>query len=96
MKKMKKDYPVFELLKPIARQRNPKKITLPANELLSVAGLNNSGHAQVAKVDGCANVIEVRSGGNLENHGFYLNDEDYNWDLVRDNEGVLVLLPTRK
>jgi len=39
--------------------------------------------------------IQVRSGGNLSHKGFYLSDK-FNWELVVDNKGQLVLLPTKK
>jgi hypothetical protein len=40
-------------------------------------------------------LICVRAGGNYQNIAFILNT-DYNWDLVKDNDGYLCLVPTRK
>jgi hypothetical protein len=37
----------------------------------------------------------VRTGGTYGNKAFIL-DETYNWDLVRDTNGNLCLVPTRK
>jgi hypothetical protein len=40
-------------------------------------------------------LICVRAGGEFRNIAFILND-DYNWDLVKDDDGYLCLVPTRK
>ncbi len=45
--------------------------------------------------EGVSCFISLRIGGKYENKGFYLNDS-YNWEIVEDNYGVLVLIPTRK
>lgn len=37
-----------------------------------------------------------RGDGDLAGKGFYLNSEEVNWEIVRDNLGAMVLLPTRK
>ena len=40
-------------------------------------------------------LICVRAGSNYENKAFILSN-DYSWDLVKDNDGFLCLVPTRK
>jgi len=40
-------------------------------------------------------MIEVRLAGNLNNKGFYLS-ESQNWEIVTDDLGKKVLLPTKK
>ena len=40
--------------------------------------------------------IQIRKSGNYENQAFYLDTEDYDWELVHDDEDQLVLLPTNK
>jgi hypothetical protein len=40
-------------------------------------------------------LLAVRVRGEYRDKGFYLND-DYNWEIVKDNYGILVLIPTRK
>lgn len=39
--------------------------------------------------------LVVRTTGDFTNKGYYLNT-DYNWTIVKDNEGALVLLPLVK
>jgi hypothetical protein len=40
-------------------------------------------------------LLAVRVNGEYKNRGFFLN-EKYNWEIGKDNYGVLVLVPTRK
>jgi len=40
-------------------------------------------------------LICVRAGSNYENKAFILSN-DYSWDLVKDNDGFLCLVPTKK
>jgi hypothetical protein len=40
-------------------------------------------------------LICLRNCGDYKNKAFLLND-DYNWELVKDNDGYLCLIPTRK
>jgi hypothetical protein len=40
-------------------------------------------------------LLAVRVRGEYRDKGFYLND-GYNWEIVKDNYGILVLIPTRK
>lgn len=40
-------------------------------------------------------LICMRGSRDYEGKGFYLND-NYNWEIVRDSNGVIVLLPTKK
>ena len=44
---------------------------------------------------GSYHFLQVRGCGEYENKGFYLHS-DYNWEIVKDSNGVLVLLPTKK
>ena len=39
--------------------------------------------------------IQMRNEAEFKNKGFYLNDS-YNWEIVRDSNDELVLLPTKK
>jgi len=41
------------------------------------------------------NFLQIRLGGEYNRRGFYLGVE-CNWEIVTDNEGVLILLPTKK
>jgi hypothetical protein len=47
------------------------------------------------KFDDCSSMLAVRGFGEYENKGFYL-DDTFNWEIVKDNYGKLVLIPTRK
>jgi hypothetical protein len=38
---------------------------------------------------------QTRSMGNLMNHGYYLNP-NYNWIIVEDSRGLIVLVPQPK
>jgi hypothetical protein len=40
-------------------------------------------------------LLAVRALGEYRDKGFYL-DDDYNWEIVKDNYGDLILIPTRK
>ena len=40
-------------------------------------------------------ILAVRSMGDYKDKGFYLED-DFKWEIVKDNYGELVLIPTRK
>jgi hypothetical protein len=40
-------------------------------------------------------MIAVRSGSEYVNKAFYLNDE-FDWEIKKDSESVLCLVPTRK
>jgi hypothetical protein len=40
-------------------------------------------------------LIAIRSSGHLCGKSFYLN-EDFNWEIVTDNQGIKCLVPTRK
>jgi len=69
--------------------------TLVTKELdLSVDVVNG---LQLYRRDGDVSnsLIAVKSGGNYKNKGFYLNS-NYNWEIVKDNVGYNVLIPTRK
>lgn len=39
--------------------------------------------------------ISVRNNSNFKHKGFYLSDH-YNWEIIRDLSGYLVLVPTKK
>lgn len=39
--------------------------------------------------------LYTRMEGKYKNKGFYLSSE-FNWEIIKDNSGVLVLLPTKK
>jgi len=39
--------------------------------------------------------LQIRFGGEYANKGFYLS-KNYKWQLVEDEDGALVLLPTKK
>jgi hypothetical protein len=47
------------------------------------------------KFDDCSSMLAVRGFGEYENKGFYL-DDTFKWEIVKDNYGKLVLIPTRK
>ena len=47
------------------------------------------------KFDDCSSMLAVRVFGEYENKGFYL-DDTFKWEIVKDNYGKLVLIPTRK
>jgi hypothetical protein len=47
------------------------------------------------QIDGISRA-EVREYGEYEGIGFYLDDYRYDWAIVKDNEGTLVLVPTRR
>lgn len=41
--------------------------------------------------------IQIRNKGEFKNKGFYLHEGGFiNWEIIRDSEGSLVLLPTKK
>ena len=46
------------------------------------------------KING-RSILAVRSMGDYKDKGFYLED-DFKWEIVKDNYGELVLIPTRK
>ena len=39
--------------------------------------------------------LQIRSSGIYGGKSFYL-DDDYNWEIIKDNTNLLVLVPTRK
>ena len=43
----------------------------------------------------CDKALTVRSDGNFKGHGYWLSSE-YNWQIVKDSKGALVLLQLRK
>lgn len=45
--------------------------------------------------DGDVELLHIRSFGEYTDKGFYLNG-DYNWEIVKDDRGEHILLPTRK
>jgi hypothetical protein len=47
------------------------------------------------KFDDGSSMLAVRGFGEYENKGFYL-DDTFKWEIVKDNYGKLVLIPTRK
>lgn len=40
--------------------------------------------------------FQIRTYGEYTNKGFYLNESILNWEIVRDDDNYLVLLPTKK
>lgn len=40
-------------------------------------------------------MIQVRRDGKLANRGFFLHD-NYNWQIVEDDQGYMILVPTKK
>jgi len=42
------------------------------------------------------NFFQIRTNGKFAYEGFFLEDEIYDWKIVRDDVGVLVLLPITK
>jgi len=39
--------------------------------------------------------IEVRMDGNYKNKAFFLSSHSTNWEIIRDSENCIVLLPTK-
>lgn len=39
--------------------------------------------------------LQIRGSGEFKDKGFYL-DNDYNWEIVKDKEGMMCLVPTKK
>ena len=42
------------------------------------------------------NLIQIRNNGQYENIAFYLEDDYYHWEMIKDEMGHLILLPTKK
>jgi vacuolar-type H+-ATPase subunit I/STV1 len=40
--------------------------------------------------------IQFRDFGEYKNKAFYLDDDSYNWELKKDSENMLCLIPTKK
>ena len=40
--------------------------------------------------------FEVRTTGEYSRKGFYLNDDNFTWEIITDSEGMKVLIPTKK
>ena len=40
--------------------------------------------------------LMLRSSGNFSGIGFYLNSGVYKWQIITDNKGELVLVPTKR
>jgi hypothetical protein len=57
--------------------------------------LRTSNGSDFGFYDGDVELLHIRSFGEYTDKGFYLND-DYNWEIVKDDRGEHVLLPTRK
>lgn len=47
------------------------------------------------RVDGASGSLQARRGGEFAGRGFYLSRE-FDWHVVQDGEGYIVLVPTRK
>jgi hypothetical protein len=88
--------------KPIIKKNHPE--CFPENKYFDLSGLKKDKsegnyiftHEQGKKAGfGSYHFLQVRGCGEYENKGFYLHP-DYNWGIVNDSNGVLVLLPTKK
>jgi hypothetical protein len=64
------------------------------DKLLSVTP-STGGTGSCADIAGESFHISIRSAGEFAGKGFYLSD-DYNWFIVKDSSGYLVLVPTKK
>lgn len=76
----KTKYPLADV---IAESESSSK-ALPLDKLIDI-GVSGSSNARP----------EVRSCGNLMNHGYYLNIL-YDWTIVEDDRGAIVLVPQLK
>lgn len=47
-------------------------------------------------VDGDKWVLKYRNGGHYHRKAFYLQTDEYDWVLGRDNEDLLCLIPLKK
>lgn len=45
--------------------------------------------------ESCPSLVRIRKLGNYINKGFYLN-KNFNWEIVRDDKGLMCLIPTKK
>ena len=50
----------------------------------------------LVKVDNIHDFVQIRDGGCLSVKGLYIDDSEHDWHLVTDDEGALVLVPTKK
>lgn len=76
--------------------------TAPQNELFDkIFGKEDDGSVDLSGVDDSLlyktsnRTIEVRSSGEYMNKAFFLS-EGFNWEIKRDSEGALCLIPTKK
>jgi hypothetical protein len=108
---MKRTYPEFELLTPTGPCRTPETVRLPESDLLSVSSISTTpacsykSHVDPNHYLGEMNIkdgnhsnaipLQIRSDGNLAGKGIYLSFQ-YNWDIVEDDLGAAVLIPSRK
>lgn len=81
---------VAEIQKEIEKleKQDSKYLDLSANERWSLG-------EKWEKCDIEYTTIEIRRQGIYENKGFFLTDK-FDWEIIKDDLGCLVLLPTKK
>lgn len=70
----------------------PKAVVVPSSQPRSSVKISE---VSLSNSDVSLSDIQIRSGGNFHKKSFCLNVE-YDWQIVRDSTGCVVLVPTIK
>ncbi len=91
-----------EILKKLTHKDEPKPDPAPENIYFDLSKLAISGFSEIidsvkSKQAGFeTQPIEIRNGGLYKNKAFYLDDYKIDWELKKDDQNHLCLIPTKK